>query len=155
MLLNISSYITSAGLQAVTSSGPVGPYFAIKYFVPFYDYRLDTTISRGENANTTALSISSLNYVSATSQNLFGEKIFSNTSYTLSNNNFLYWNSTMGGLSPDGNYTNVPSPQSVTTPVNLDSNGLPLSVVVSGSNFTSPSGPGFFNISGTHLYTAG
>jgi hypothetical protein len=155
MLLNISSYITSAGLQAVTSSGPVGPYFAIKYFVPFYDYRLDTTISRGENANTTALSISSLNYVSATSQNLFGEKIFSNTSYTLSNNNFLYWKSTMGGLSPDGNYTNVPSPQSVTTPVNLDANGLQLSVVVSGTNFTSPSGPGFFNISGTHLYTAG
>jgi len=154
MLLNISSYITSAGLQAVTSSGPVGPYFAIKYFVPFYDYRLDTTISRGENANTTALSISSLNYVSATSQNLFGEKIFSNTSYTISNNNFLYWKSTMGSLSDGGN-TNVPSPQSVTTPVNLDANGLPLSVVVSGTNFTSPSGPGFFNISGTHQYTAG
>jgi len=153
MLLNISSYITSAGLQAVTSSGPVGPYFAIKYFVPFYDYRLDTTICRGENASTSAVSISSLNYVSATSQNLFGEKIFANASYSLSNNNFLYWKSTMSSLS-DGVNTNVPSPQSITTQTNLDSNGLPLSTVVSGSNFTSPT-PGFFNISGTHQYTAG
>lgn len=153
MLLNISSYITSAGLQAVTSSGPVGPYFAIKYFVPFYDYRLDTTICRGENSVTSALSISSLNYVSATSQNLFGEKIFANTNYNLSNNNFLYWKSSMGSL-PDGTNTNVLSPQSVTTPINLDANGLPLSIVVSGSNFTSPI-PGLFNISGTHQYTAG
>lgn len=148
MNLTVSSYITSAGLQAVTSAGVYGPYFAVKYFLPIYDYRIDKTISREVSGTTSALSISALNLVSATSTNLFGEKIFANGNYTLDQVKYLYWKSSMGSL-PDGVNLKVQSPQSVVTDVNLES-GKPLSVVVSGSKFSS-SAYGFYNISGTHI----
>lgn len=152
MNLGICSYITSAGLKAVTSAGVLGPYFAIKYFIPIYDYRLDRTICRGVSGLTSAVSVSSLNLVSATHSTLFGEKIYANGNYSLSENQFLYWDSDMGSL-VDGVNNNVPSQQSVTTDITFES-GKPLSVVVSGSKFESLQ-EGFFNISGTHQYTAG
>lgn len=152
MNLGICSYITSAGLKAVTSAGVLGPYFAIKYFIPIYDYRIDKTICRGVSGLTSAVSVSSLNLVSATHSTLFGEKIYANGNYSLSENQFLYWGSDMGSL-VDGVNNNVPSQQSVTTDITLES-GKPLSVVVSGSKFQSLQ-EGFFNISGTHQYTAG
>jgi hypothetical protein len=148
MNLGIASYITSAGLKAVTSAGALGPYFAIKYFLPIYDYRIDKTICREISGSTSALSVSSLNLVSATHSSLFGEKIYSNADYDVSNNSYLFWKSSMGSL-PDGVNNNVSAQQSVTTDVNLYS-GKPLSVVVSGSKFISPSN-GVFNISGTHI----
>lgn len=148
MNLTVSSYITSAGLQAVTSAGVYGPYFAVKYFLPIYDYRIDKTISREVSGSTSALSISALNLVSATSNTLFGEKIFANGNYTLDQVKYLYWKSSMGSL-PDGINLNVQSPQSVTTDVNLES-GKPISVVVSGSKFYT-SASGVYNISGTHI----
>lgn len=61
MNLGVASYITSAGLRAVTSGGSLGPYFALKYFIPFYDYRIDKSICREISGTTSALSISSLN----------------------------------------------------------------------------------------------
>lgn len=152
MNLSVASYITSAGLKAVTSAGVHGPYFAIKYFLPIYDYRIDKTISREISGTTSATSISALNLVSATHTTLFGEKLFKNGNYTTSNNSFLYWNSNMGTL-VNGTNLNVPSRQSVSTDVTFES-GKPLSIVVSGSNFEVPS-KGFFNISGTHQYSAG
>ena len=152
MNLSVASYITSAGLKAVTSAGVHGPYFAIKYFLPIYDYRIDKTISREISGTTSAISISALNLVSATHTTLFGEKLFKNGNYTTSNNSFLYWNSNMGTL-VNGTNLNVPSRQSVSTDVTFES-GKPLSIVVSGSNFEVPS-KGFFNISGTHQYSAG
>lgn len=152
MNLGICSYITSAGLKAVTSAGVLGPYFAIKYFIPIYDYRLDRTICRGVSGLTSAVSVSSLNLVSATHSTLFGEKIYANGNYSLSENQFLYWDSDMGSL-VDGVNNNVPSQQSVSTDITFES-GKPLSVVVSGSNYIVPQ-EGFFNISGTHQYTAG
>jgi len=144
----IASYITSAGLRAVTSAGSLGPYFAIKYFLPIYDYRIDKTICRELSGTTAAVSISSLNLVSATHETLYGEKIYPNATYEVSPRNYLYWKSSMGSL-PDGINNSVLSQQSVTTDVNL-LGGNPLSVVVSGSNFLSPT-TGSFNISGTHL----
>lgn len=152
MNLGICSYITSAGLKAVTSAGVLGPYFAIKYFIPIYDYRLDRTICRGVSGLTSAVSVSSLNLVSATHSTLFGEKIYANGNYSLSENQFLYWTSDMTSL-PDGVNDYVPSQQSVSTDITFES-GKPLSVVVSGSNYIVPQ-EGFFNISGTHQYTAG
>lgn len=148
MNLGIASYITSAGLKAVTSAGVLGPYFAIKYFLPIYDYRIDKTICREISGTTSATSISALNLVSATSSNLFGEKIYADGIYDVSKNSFLYWNSAMGSL-PDGINRNVISQQSVSTDVNLFS-GKPLSIVVSGSSFMS-SATGRFDVSGTHL----
>lgn len=148
MNLGIASYITSAGLKAVTSAGALGPYFAIKYFLPIYDYRIDKTICREISGSTSALSVSSLNLVSATHSTLYGEKIYSNADYDVSNNSYLFWKSSMGSL-PDGVNYNVSAQQSVTTDVNTYL-GKPLSVVVSGSKFVSPS-TGVFNISGTHI----
>lgn len=148
MNLGIASYITSAGLKAVTSAGVLGPYFAIKYFLPIYDYRIDKTICRELSGSTSATSISALNLVSATNSNLFGEKIYANGVYDVSKNSFLYWNSVMGSL-PDGINRNVISQQSVSTDVNLFS-GKPLSIVVSGSKFMS-SATGRFDVSGTHI----
>lgn len=144
----IASYITSAGLRAVTSAGSLGPYFAIKYFLPIYDYRIDKTICREISGTTAAVSISSLNLVSATHETLYGEKIYPNATYQVSNRNYLYWKSSMGSL-PDGINNSVLSQQSVTTDVNL-LGGKPLSVVVSGSKFVSPT-TGSFNVSGTHV----
>lgn len=152
MNTSVASYITSAGLKAVTSAGVHGPYFAIKYFLPIYDYRIDKTISREISGTTSATSISALNLVSATHSTLFGEKIYRNGNYTTSNNSFLYWNSNMGSL-VDGTNLYVPSRQSVSTDVTFES-GKPLSIVVSGSNYEVPQ-KGFFNISGAHQYSAG
>lgn len=149
MNLGVSSYITSAGLKAVTSGGSLGPYFALKYFIPFYDYRLDKTISRESTGTTSALSISGLNLVSATHDTLFGEKLFANAQYSLSDNRFLFWTSDMGTLIEGGTNNNVISRQSVSTDVNL-LYGKPLSNTVSGTS-VSTTATGFFTVTNTNV----
>lgn len=149
MNLGVSSYICSAGLKAVTSAGSLGPYFALKYFVPFYDYRIDKTICRGISGTTSATSISALNLVSATNATLFGEKIFANVPYTLSDSRFLYWTSNMGSLPEGITNNNVISQQSVSTDVNL-LYGKPLSNTVSGTSAYS-SATGYFTVTNTNV----
>lgn len=149
MNLGVSSYICSAGLKAVTSAGSLGPYFALKYFVPFYDYRIDKTICRGISGTTSATSISALNLVSATDATLFGEKIFANVPYTLSDSRFLYWTSNMGSLPEGITNNNVISQQSVSTDVNL-LYGKPLSNTVSGTSVYS-SATGYFTVTNTNV----
>lgn len=149
MNLGVSSYICSAGLKAVTSAGSLGPYFALKYFVPFYDYRIDKTICRELSGTTSATSISALNLVSATNGTLFGEKIFANTPYELSDTRFLYWTSNMGSLPEGITNNNVISQQSVSTDVNLLF-GKPISNTVSGTNVSS-SATGYFTVTNTNV----
>lgn len=149
MNLGVASYITSAGLKAVTSGGSLGPYFALKYFVPFYDYRIDKTICRGISGTTSALSISSLNLVSATHSTLFGEKLFADADYQLSNSDFLYWTSNMGTLIEGATNNNVLSQQSFSTDVNL-LYGKPLSNTVSG-NTVSATATGLFTVTNTNV----
>lgn len=149
MNLGVASYITSAGLKAVTSGGSLGPYFALKYFVPFYDYRIDKTICRGISGTTSALSISSLNLVSATHSTLFGEKLFADADYQLSNSDFLYWTSNMGVLIEGATNNNVLSQQSFSTDVNL-LYGKPLSNTVSG-NTVSATATGLFTVTNTNV----
>lgn len=147
MNLGVSSYITSAGLRAVTSGGALGPYFALKYFIPFYDYRLDKTICRELSGSTSAKSISSLNLVSATHSTLFGEKIYANGNYTVSPNSYLFWTSNMGSLIQGGTNTNIISQQSVSTDVNLESS-KPISTTVSGTTVSATS-QGLFTVTNT------
>jgi hypothetical protein len=97
--LNGVTYICSAGLSSVTSAGSLGPYFALTYFLPMYDFRIDKTI-----CDTSALSISSLNYSSATHNSLSAlEKIYNNPelsgqgSYNIANFNSLYLRDVTGG----------------------------------------------------------
>jgi len=96
--LNGVTYICSAGLSSVTSAGSLGPYFALTYFLPMYDFRIDKTI-----CDTSALSISSLNYSSATHNSLSAlEKIYNNPelsgqgSYNIANFNSLYLAGVLG-----------------------------------------------------------
>lgn len=153
MTLGLNSYITSAGLKAITSAGSLGPYFAIKYFLPIYDYRIDKTICRGTSSSTSALDISTLNLVSATSDTLFGEKIFNNSNYSLaSSTNAIFWSTNLTGINQGGNSTILGSKQSVATDFNIVNNA-PVSKIVSGSN-VSTDGIGTFNISGTNLVNA-
>lgn len=97
--LNGVTYICSAGLSSVTSAGSLGPYFALTYFLPMYDFRIDKTI-----CDTSALSISSLNYTSATHASLSAfEKIYNNPelsgqgSYNIASFNSLYMRDVVGG----------------------------------------------------------
>lgn len=153
-ILNVSSYITSAGLQAVTSAGQIGPYFAIKYFVPFYDPRIDASISKGNGTNTSALNISAMNLTSATAATLFGEKIYASSAanYSLSNSNFFYQQSGMNTL-VDGATGVLNAKQEVASNVNM-LNGVPLSQCVSATSF-SPSGTtGNFNLVNVKNITA-
>lgn len=77
--MSVNTIITTGGINAVMSASPTGPLVAIKYFVPVYDYRLDTSVHN--NYNTSAINYSTT--VSATSAASFppGEIIW-NTSGT-------------------------------------------------------------------------
>lgn len=90
--LNGVTYICSAGLSSVTSAGSLGPYFALTYFLPIYDYRIDRNI-----CGISALNISALNYTSATHGSLSGLEIvynnpelFGQGSYNVSNFESIY-----------------------------------------------------------------
>lgn len=96
--LNGVTYICSAGLSSVTSAGTLGPYFALTYFLPVYDFRIDKTI-----CDTSAIGISSLNYTSATHSSLSGleiiynnPEVFGQGSYNILNFNSLYSMGTSG-----------------------------------------------------------
>lgn len=96
--LNGVTYICSAGLSSVTSAGTLGPYFALTYFLPAYDFRIDKTI-----CDTSAISISSLNYTSATHSSLSSVEIIYNNpelsgqgSYDILNFNSMYSKGTIG-----------------------------------------------------------
>lgn len=156
-ILNVSSYITSAGLQAVTSAGAIGPYFAVKYFVPFYDARIDSSISLGHSAFTSALNISALNLTSATAATLVGEKIFASSAanYTLSNADYFYQQVGMSNIL-DGATGTFNTKQESQARVNLLL-GKPLSQVVSASSVSPTTTIGSYtltnayNLSGTRL----
>lgn len=99
--LNGVTYICSAGLSSVTSAGTLGPYFALTYFLPVYDFRIDKTI-----CDTSAIGISSLNYTSATHSSLNGleiiynnPEVFGQGSYNILNFNSLYSRGTSGSES--------------------------------------------------------
>lgn len=145
-IFNVSSYITSAGLAAVTSAGQIGPYFAVKYFVPFYDPRLDASISQGHGTNTSALNISALNLVSATSDTLQGEKIYASmvNGYSLSNQSFFYQQAGMNTLT-NGSTGVLQTKQEIQSNVNL-LNGVPLSQCVSATTTTPTTAVGNFTL---------
>lgn len=136
MILGISSYLTSAGLNSVVSAGALGPSFSPKYFLPIYSPTWDKTVRTGSNGTyTSALSISSLNLVSGTDSglNLMGvEKIFNGIDYSLSNRVFVY---SLNGVGSSGNATFV-SNQNVPADVNL-LNGKPLSNGISATSISA------------------
>lgn len=150
MILGVSSYITSAGLKSVTSAGSLGPYFAIKYFLPIYNFRIDKTICLGYSGSTSAQNISALNLVSATDSTLNAqfEKIYNNVQYNLTDNkNYIYYDSGMTGINDGGISIINGSRQSVSTFVNTLNNS-PLSRVVSGTSLSTNTS-GTFNVFGT------
>lgn len=149
-ILNVSSYITSAGLQAVTSAGAIGPYFAIKYFVPFYDARIDSSISLGHSAFTSAINISGLNLTSATASNLVGEKIYASNiaNYNLSNADYFYQQSGMSNII-DGATGTFNTKQESQARVNLLS-GKPLSQVVSAASVAPTSTIGSYTLTNAY-----
>lgn len=149
MVLGVSSYITSAGLKAITSAGSSGPYFAIKYFVPIYNYRTDKTICKGYTAGTSALSISGLNLVSATDSSLNSqfEKIYKNGNYTLSTTQNFIYNEGLAGVNNGGTSNITGSKLTVSTKTNT-LNGSPLSNVVSGAT-VSTNTSGNFTVTNT------
>lgn len=136
MILGISSYITSAGLNAVTSAGALGPSFSPKYFLPIYSPTWDKVVRRGANGTpTSALSISALNMVGATDTllNTSGiEKIFANAAYSVSNKVFVY---TLNGTGSAGSSTFI-STQSESSDVNL-LNNKPLSPGLSATSVSA------------------
>lgn len=79
-----NTVITSVGLNEVNRSFPSAPLFGIKYFVPVYDYRIDSDVNTGMTS-----AINYLSTISATSAQAYptGEIIWnSNTpnTYTIS-----------------------------------------------------------------------
>jgi hypothetical protein len=156
-ILNISSYITNASLSSVTSAGQISPYFAIKYFLPFYDPRIDSSISVS-SGTTNALNISSLNLTSATNSTLYGEKIYASmlSAYNLTNRVFLYNPNNQAII--DGQSATIATKQDVPTKVNT-LNGMPLTACVSASTISATSTPGNFtitnayNVSGSRINT--
>lgn len=155
MILGVSSYVTSAGLKAITSAGSLGPYFAIKYFVPIYNFRIDKTICLGYTSATSAQSISALNLVSATDSNLNNtfEKIYNGQSYKLSNNkNVVYYDVGVGGINNGGTSNLTGSRQSIPTNTNT-LNNMPLSRIVSGTS-VSTNTSGAFTVTSTNDVSA-
>jgi len=136
MILGISSYITSAGLNSVVSAGALGPSFSPKYFLPIYSPTWDKSVRTGANGTyTSAISISSLNLVSGTDAglNLMGvEKIFNGVEYSISDKVFVY---SLNGVGSSGNSTFV-SNQNVPADVNL-LNGKPVSNGISATSISA------------------
>jgi len=136
MILGISSYITSAGLNSVVSAGALGPSFSPKYFLPIYSPTWDKLIRTGaDNTYTSAISVSSLNLVGATDSilNTSGvEKIFNGASYSISDKVFVY---NLNGVGSNGDATFV-SRQNVPSDVNL-LNNKPLSTGLSATSISA------------------
>jgi hypothetical protein len=141
-------------LKAITSAGSSGPYFAIKYFVPIYNYRTDKTICKGYSPGTSAQSISGLNLVSATDSSLNSqfEKIYRNGNYTLSPSQNFIFNDGITGVSVGATSNVTGSRLTLSTKVNTI-NGAPLSPIVSGSTISSNTS-GNFTVTNTATATA-
>ena len=160
-ILNVSSYITSAGLQAITSAGQIGPYFSVKYFVPFYDPRFDKNITNDMYGFTSAINISALNLTSATSNTLAGEKIYASIvdQYSLSNPTYIYQQNGMGVI-VDGASGVLQSKQAKLDRVNL-LKGKPSLQCVSATSISASNSSAFgsftltnaYNVSGSRLST--
>lgn len=135
---NSVSYICSAGLNSVTSAGSLGPYFAIKYFVPLYNYSFDSSICKLTSGSSAAASISALNLTSATASSLSAfEIIFKSNpfgNYSLSTDKSVYYNAGMGA---GPYYTNIKQTVFDTKVNSL--NAKPLSNIVTAGTWTYPS----------------
>ena len=84
--------VTSGGLSAVNISDGY-PTFSLKYFLPLYDPRIDTSIhSTTTTSATSALPLSGASLVSTTHNTLIGEKIWnfngSTSAYIITDDNF-------------------------------------------------------------------
>lgn len=84
--------VTSGGLSAVNISDGY-PTFSLKYFLPLYDPRIDTSIhSTTTTSATSALPLSGASFVSTTHDSLVGEKIWnfdgSTSAYIITDDNF-------------------------------------------------------------------
>lgn len=141
-----TTILTTEGLNAITSAGVMGPYFAIKYFLPVYDARIDAGI-HGEGV-TSATKTSACETSATSFTNVYGERLYNTSGFTItSGTSFCYFDgssiSAMGGSSFQVSATGTSgSKQHDLDSVNLYS-GLPISLVVSGDYNSSPS-PGVF-----------
>ncbi len=141
-----TTILTTEGLNAITSAGVMGPYFAIKYFLPIYDARIDAGI-HGQGV-TSAINTSACETSSTSFANVHGERLYNTTGYTItSGTSFCYFDgssiSAVGGSSFQVSSTGTSgSKQHDLDSVNLYNN-LPISKVVSGDFNSSPS-PGVF-----------
>lgn len=136
--LNSVSYICSAGVNSVTSAGSLGPYFAIKYFLPLYNYSFDTTLCKLTSGSTSAASISALNLTSATASSLSAFETIYKTNpfgnYNLLTNKSVYYTAGMGA---GPYYTNIKQTVFDTKVNSL--NASPLSNIVTAGTWTYPS----------------
>lgn len=111
--MQTNTFLTSAGLAAVTQAGPLGPYFAIKYFLPAYDPNIDPYVKGGVGPHTSSTPISSSVLLSDTNDSVFNStEVFFNIpdvdAYKLSNpygsgdsrnnSNFIYYYSGMANV---------------------------------------------------------
>ncbi len=139
MQLGISSYLTSAGLNATVTAGALGPSFSPKYFLPIYSPTWDKLIRQGTSGtSTSAVNINSLGLWNATDNTLDSakiEKIFADKTYTISDKIFVYY---VNGVGVSGSDAQFSSSQNAISEVNL-LNNKPLSLGISASsyNYTS------------------
>mgnify|MGYP000272840651 CR=1 FL=1 len=120
--------LTSSGASFMNLAGPSGPYIPIKYFVPVYDHRYDTSV----HPTSALIPISAGDFTSAV--NPFGDIIWnidslSASSYSMSPEKFLIYDPNQSGTSTITN-----SSFNATSYVTLRT-GRPLSHSISATSF--------------------
>ncbi len=127
-------FVTSAGINNINTSN-LEPIFAIKYFLPLYDQRVDPNIHTDPLSNeTSAIYTSGANVEPLNHDTMIGEKLFnlenSTSAYSFSLNSDFVYNIDGASTSTSGI---TDTTQSQSTFINL-LNGLPMSDVVSGDS---------------------
>lgn len=129
-----NTVITNYGAQYVLSAGGLGPYIAIRYFLPVYDFRIDNNIHTNQSYSTAAITYdSTIAATSAIVGSPTGEKIWNEVGYNLSTN---YIVSGVGDIS-GANYVSAYKQSSMGIGVNTF-NGVPLRPSYYGSTFSPP-----------------
>lgn len=143
--------ITQDGIDAVHYTYASGSLFAIKYFLPLYDPRIDPNIHNTPPSSADSLSTYELVDtcpVSATHDNVFGERLFNTVGNAISETAFyLYRIDGEGTLTPDGTSATLtgisqtkPLQTNIFREVAPPFTSYSTMQVVSGSNITGSNG---------------
>ena len=134
-----NTVITKDGADFVTLAGDDGLRVAIKYFLPIYDYRLDTNIHTAQSYSTSAIPYTDTIAVTSAQSVPTGEKIWNDTSYNLSTNFIV---SGIGDISASigGGAGTVSAYKQSSMGIGMNTlNGVPLQSSYYGTTFDPPS----------------